>query len=77
MLAKEESLAIEAKKAEELAAAVKVADEEKLAKVARSAKESATKKTKVDPKTIMCIKGKQVRKVVGSNPKCPTGYKVK
>lgn len=27
--------------------------------------------------TISCVKGKAVKKVVGLNPKCPTGYKVK
>lgn len=27
--------------------------------------------------TVSCIKGKSVKKVTGSNPKCPAGYKVK
>lgn len=27
--------------------------------------------------TISCIKGKSVKKVTGSNPKCPSGYKIK
>lgn len=28
-------------------------------------------------RTVTCIKGKLVKKVTGTNPKCPTGYKVK
>ena len=28
-------------------------------------------------KTITCIKGKTTKKVTGTNPKCPTGYKLK
>jgi hypothetical protein len=28
-------------------------------------------------KTISCIKGKKTKKVSGTNPKCPKGYKVK
>jgi len=28
-------------------------------------------------KTITCIKGKTIKKVTGTNPKCPTGYKLK
>jgi hypothetical protein len=28
-------------------------------------------------KTIVCVKGKTTKKVSGSNPKCPKGYKVK
>ena len=28
-------------------------------------------------KTITCIKGKTTKKVIGVNPKCPTGYKKK
>jgi hypothetical protein len=28
-------------------------------------------------KTISCIKGKTTKKVTGTNPKCPTGYKLK
>jgi hypothetical protein len=30
-----------------------------------------------DKKTINCIKGKTTKKVTGTNPKCPTGYKLK
>jgi hypothetical protein len=28
-------------------------------------------------KTIVCVKGKTTKKVSGTNPKCPKGYKVK
>jgi hypothetical protein len=28
-------------------------------------------------KVIVCMKGKMIKKVSGSNPKCPTGYKAK
>jgi hypothetical protein len=28
-------------------------------------------------KTIVCVKGKTIKKVSGTNPKCPKGYKVK
>jgi hypothetical protein len=28
-------------------------------------------------KTITCIKGKTIKKVTGTNPKCPAGYKLK
>ena len=31
----------------------------------------------VTKKTIVCIKGKTTKKVTGTNPKCPKGYKVK
>jgi hypothetical protein len=31
----------------------------------------------VSKKTIVCVKGKTIKKVSGSNPKCPKGYKVK
>jgi len=31
----------------------------------------------VSKKTIVCVKGKTTKKVGGSNPKCPKGYKVK
>ena len=32
---------------------------------------------KVSPKTINCTNGKTTKKVSGTNPKCPKGYKVK
>ena len=34
-------------------------------------------KTKIKVKIINCVKGKTTKKVSGSNPKCPTGYKQK
>jgi hypothetical protein len=36
-----------------------------------------TPKPVVTKKTIVCIKGKTTKKVNGTNPKCPKGYKVK
>ena len=50
----------------------------KLVPVAESASEPAVKPV-VKPviKTITCIKGKATKKVSGTTPKCPTGYKVK
>lgn len=38
---------------------------------------SLTGTTVVDKKTINCIKGKTTKKVTGTNPKCPAGYKIK
>ena len=41
---------------------------------------SAVAPVKIIPKksvTITCIKGKVSKKIVGANPKCPTGYKKK
>ena len=38
---------------------------------------SLTGTTVVDKKTINCIKGKTTKKVIGTNPKCPAGYKLK
>jgi hypothetical protein len=28
-------------------------------------------------KTITCVKGKSTKKISGTNPKCPKGYKLK
>jgi hypothetical protein len=36
-----------------------------------------TPKPVVNKKTIVCVKGKTTKKVSGTNPKCPNGYKVK
>ena len=36
-----------------------------------------TPKPTVTKKTIVCVKGKTTKKVSGTNPKCPKGYKVK
>jgi hypothetical protein len=35
------------------------------------------KKTIIKVKVVNCVKGKMSKKVSGSNPKCPTGYKQK
>jgi hypothetical protein len=37
----------------------------------------ATPKPVVTKKTIVCVKGKTTKKVSGTNPKCPKGYKIK
>jgi hypothetical protein len=29
------------------------------------------------PKTIVCVKGKAIKKITGNSPKCPAGYKPK
>jgi hypothetical protein len=36
-----------------------------------------TPKPVITKKTIVCIKGKTTKKVTGTNPKCPKGYKLK
>ena len=36
-----------------------------------------TPKPVATKKTIVCVKGKTTKKVSGTNPKCPKGYKVK
>jgi hypothetical protein len=50
-------------------------------KLMTKAKEGSAPPTSVKPvkkdKTIVCLKGKSSLKVVGKNPKCPGGYKVK
>jgi hypothetical protein len=33
--------------------------------------------TAIAKKTITCVKGNKTKKVSGTNPKCPKGYKVK
>ena len=38
---------------------------------------AATAPTKVASKTISCVKGKSVKKITGTKPKCPTGYAIK
>jgi len=38
---------------------------------------AVTPKPVVTKKTIVCVKGKSTKKVSGTNPKCPKGYKVK
>ena len=45
---------------------------------AESTSAQSPQKTKPLPsKTIVCVKGKQSKKIIGVNPKCPTGYKLK
>lgn len=53
---------------------VKLTQEKKLA--APASKTSVTSKKSVK-KTITCIKGKVTRKITASNPKCPTGFKLR
>ena len=38
---------------------------------------ATVEKSKIVSKTITCVKGKTVKKVLGANPKCPVGYKTK
>jgi hypothetical protein len=38
---------------------------------------AAAAPTKVTKKVITCVKGKSVKKVSGTKPKCPTGYAIK
>jgi hypothetical protein len=38
---------------------------------------AVTPKPVVNKKTIVCVKGKTTKKVSGTNPKCPKGYKLK
>jgi len=38
---------------------------------------AATAATKIASKTISCVKGKTVKKITGTKPKCPTGYAIK
>jgi hypothetical protein len=45
--------------------------------VSASAEISITGITATVKKTISCIKGKTSKKVIGTNPKCPAGYKLK
>jgi hypothetical protein len=48
-----------------------------LAPVSATASITLTATTVVAKKIITCIKGKTTKKVTGTNPKCPTGYKLK
>jgi hypothetical protein len=43
----------------------------------KAAADKATTKPVAKEKTIICTKGKSSLKVIGKNPKCPSGYKVK
>ena len=48
-----------------------------LAPVSATASITITDTTVAAKKTITCIKSKTTKKVTGTNPKCPTGYKIK
>jgi hypothetical protein len=48
-----------------------------LAPASTTANITLTATTVAAKKTIICIKGKTTKKVTGTNPKCPTGYKLK
>ena len=48
-----------------------------LAPVSATANITLTGTTVAPKKTITCAKGKTTKKVTGTNPKCPTGYKLK
>ena len=43
----------------------------------KAAADKAAAKPVAKEKTIICLKGKSSLKVIGKNPKCPAGYKVK
>jgi hypothetical protein len=48
-----------------------------LAPVSATANIVLTGTTVIAKKTITCVKGKTTKKVTGTNPKCPAGYKIK
>jgi hypothetical protein len=48
-----------------------------LASVSATANITLTGTAVIAKKTITCVKGKTTKKVTGTNPKCPTGYKLK
>jgi len=48
-----------------------------LAPVSATASITLTATTVAAKKTITCVKGKTTKKVTGTNPKCPAGYKLK
>jgi hypothetical protein len=57
---------------------VKLVQDKPLGSSAVPSKQTApVKKTVSKLKTINCVKGKMSKKVSGSNPKCPSGYKAK
>jgi hypothetical protein len=57
---------------------VKLMQDKPLKSSTESSKQVApVKKTIIKVKVINCVKGKMSKKVSGSNPKCPTGYKQK
>jgi len=63
-----------------VAAEVKAkAESEALAKAAEEARLKAIPSPKVTPvkKTLICVKGKTIKKIIAVKPKCPTGFKQK
>ena len=57
---------------------VKLVQEKPLSPTKTAGKEAVpVKKTVPKLKVINCVKGKISKKVSGSNPKCPSGYKAK
>ena len=65
----------EMKAAADKAAADKAAADKAAAD--KAAADKAAAKPVAKEKTIVCLKGKSSLKVIGKNPKCPAGYKVK
>ena len=57
---------------------VKLMQDKPLGSTPEPSKQAAPiKKTVPKLKVINCVKGKMSKKVSGSNPKCPTGYRQK
>jgi hypothetical protein len=60
-----------------LSAAPSQSDKPISATTAPSKQSAPVKKAAPKLKVISCIKGKMSKKVSGTNPKCPSGYKTK
>ena len=54
---------------------VKLTQEKKLTAPTPTNTQAAASATSTAKKSISCIKGKVIKKISGSNPKCPAGYK--
>lgn len=54
---------------------VKLTQEKKLTAPTSTNTQAAASATSTAKKSISCIKGKVIKKISGSNPKCPAGYK--
>ena len=54
---------------------VKLTQEKKLTAPTSSSAKSSGTTTALPKKSISCIKGKVIKKISGTNPKCPAGYK--
>ncbi len=65
------------KAAADKAAADKAAADKAAADKAAADKAAADKAAALKKKTILCVKGKLIKKVTSVMPKCPTGYKLK